>query len=1182
QRTVTLVVGTPGLSLERTVTRIDNVFEVQLTLVNAADATLDVSVLRVFDDMRGFQVIEKDTHPGLLAPTNSCQYYNLETFTRSGAGATVRIDFATGGSPVLLPPGGACTVVYTVVPVLHEYTLDYNIGGTGTMVHYVGDGEVLYADSGSLNDAVAEAFNVSDYLIVTNPGRLVGQYGAGDDVDALLSTMAHLAQVKRGALGYLDSYSDKQVLDNLVEPDGYWTTSMYPDFKWIRKGYMLIVGEIEIVGAWTYTGLDTSFEDGDVDTIEYSDHAYSNTKGDGAPDLIVGRIIGNNPTKLRNAIRNSINVAVGAWEFDRSDALVVSGTGNGVGAFEDDVNDLRNKLLNNGWGVEKLHWDDDPYLFPVIFPQDFQQYDGFAAGDVIAGGKAEMVIAQRTGDHIIIRDAGGNTVGGFDRSFDEGDALAVGDVVGDSAAEIIIGDYSNGSIATYSAGGVALGNFSCGFEAFDGLATGYVEDGTDKARILYGSASADRVYVYDQAGVLRSDFWTPFDSHAGLASGDVSLGYGAILDEIIVGNANRIWAWEDDGSLVSFFDVNHTFEAGDRLAVGDVYVSDENHPEEIVIGDRNDTIYVYSTGGQWKNSVAVREFEYYDGLAVADVTGDGEEEILMADRDDQVKYVDAYFPRAALEDFTTHVPDKDLVIFRGHGNVNIWGPALGTGGFPLDFTNTKPVVLAYSCLTGNYASGDIAQSFFESGALSYLGATQVSSRDHNSNMSSRFLDNWGPTESVGSALTQIERQVWDANDWSSDMWEFWTYEYNLYGDPKIGTEGSTLPSASMAAAATLQAVSSSRTLNVPMYDVSLIDGYHHVALPGGMQMLAQGHYNLPYWTATLTYRQGTIVQDVVLTDRSGLTVTTGLTIPLTSTAIDRAADTAPMAAAHAAAEDAWLPALEEMYAWSVTEGDDGGVTLNIAMYPFLYNPATTDVRFYQDFTFDIQVTSTGVSIEGLTTDKSSYTKGEPVSVTLVTDNSGIAQDVIVEATIKAHPNRIVAGLPLRTLHDLSGLTLSAFAWDATGIAPGDYVVEVKLRTMDGDVLGLETQEFTLGITEGEVTALTATPAVFTAGDAVNIAMTFENTGTVPITGTAVIQVRPVDGITTTAAFTQTLTNLAPGVSVVWDDTWDTTGAVAEAYGVLGYVTYNSMASEPVEILVQTKAYIYLPLVVRNP
>ncbi|MCJ7548876.1 MAG: DNRLRE domain-containing protein, partial [Anaerolineae bacterium] len=47
QRTVTLVVGTPGLSLERTVTRIDNVFEVQLTLVNAADATLDVSVLRV-------------------------------------------------------------------------------------------------------------------------------------------------------------------------------------------------------------------------------------------------------------------------------------------------------------------------------------------------------------------------------------------------------------------------------------------------------------------------------------------------------------------------------------------------------------------------------------------------------------------------------------------------------------------------------------------------------------------------------------------------------------------------------------------------------------------------------------------------------------------------------------------------------------------------------------------------------------------------------------------------------------------------------------------------------------------------------------------------------------------------------------------------------------------------------
>jgi hypothetical protein len=449
-------------------------------------------------------------------------------------------------------------------------------------------------------------------------------------------------------------------------------------------------------------------------------------------------------------------------------------------------------------------------------------------------------------------------------------------------------------------------------------------------------------------------------------------------------------------------------------------------------------------------------------------------------------------------------------------------------------------------------------------------------------MSKRFLDNWGPNESVGSTLTQIERQVWDANDWSYDWYEFWVKEYNLYGDPKVGTDGSVLPSSRQSLAAAPDSPAAVHTFHVPMYQVSVIDGDHHVDIPGGMHILAQGQYAIPYWTASITYRSGTVVQDVTLVSRSGLTVTSGLSMPLTLITIDKyAARGANSAAAPVAAEDAWFPALDATHHWSVSEGENGDVILTIAMYPFFYNPGVQDARFYQDFSFDIQTTSTSLTIQSVDTDRSTYVQGNPVSVTVVISNAGSAQDVIVEAAIKTHSDAPVAGLPLRNLHRLSELAVATFAWDSTSVPAGDYYIEVKLRDTNGDVLDLAMQEFTLGITEGEVTALTTTPKTFAAGDSISIAMTFENTGTVPITGTALILVYPADTFTVTAEFSHTIANLAPGASVVFNDVWDTTGATQDAYRIQGYAKFNSQASAPREVMVATHVKVYLPLVLRN-
>ena len=450
-------------------------------------------------------------------------------------------------------------------------------------------------------------------------------------------------------------------------------------------------------------------------------------------------------------------------------------------------------------------------------------------------------------------------------------------------------------------------------------------------------------------------------------------------------------------------------------------------------------------------------------------------------------------------------------------------------------------------------------------------------------MGKKFLSNWGPNESLGSTLTQIENRVWDANDYGKDWYEMWVYEYNLYGDPKIGTDGTVLPTSGQAALTAQEAGGIERDYRVPMYEVATIDGSHQVEIPGGLNIIAPGHYAVPYWTESITYRAGTVVQDVALTDRSGLTVTTGLSLSLTT--MDRTCSRREVRApaVRGGAADAWYPDLENTHDWSVREGEDGSVLLTISMYPFFYNPATQDVRFYQDFSFEIQTQSTSVSVESVETDRSTYTQGDPISVTLAIKNSGSAQDVIIDAAVKAAPDTPVAGLPLRALHDLEGVAMATLVWDSGETAAGDYFIDVKLRNPEGDVLAAGAQEFTLGITGGAVTALSATPESFAPGDMVSLSMTFENTGTVAIDGSAVIQVRPSESVSATAQFTHTIENLAPGAFAVFNDEWDTTGATDDAYIVLGYAKFNSQASRPREVLVtsQMSKEVYLPLVMRQ-
>jgi len=519
--------------------------------------------------------------------------------------------------------------------------------------------------------------------------------------------------------------------------------------------------------------------------------------------------------------------------------------------------------------------------------------------------------------------------------------------------------------------------------------------------------------------------------------------------------------------------------------------------------------------------------------------------------------------------------NQDVILYRGHGNTNYWfgmNAALVPG---LAMTPTSPFVFSLACTAGVY-EGDgeygMTDAVMRYGAATYIGSVKVSDRTYNSWAGTAFFSRWAPSTTIGYAFTDLKRDKWAEDD---SGWREWIYEYQLYGDPKYGAV-STLANVA-ATANTPLASAATMDVHVPDYQVMTNeDGQQSVNIPGGLMLLEAGQYQIPYWSVSQTYPRGQQIQSVTMTARGGLIAATGLNVPTVTTAIDCVACGADQAADGAG----WYPVLNKQYRWTTEQNADGSTTLVIVVYPMYYNSQTTDLLFYQDYSFDVLTATTQVEIAALYTDKMVYHRGDQVMIDLLASNPGAAQDVIIAASIKTLSDVAADGLPLQSLHALTGTASANLEWNTTGYAAGDYYVAVELQDSEGNVLDREAREFTLGAAAGEVTTLNATPTLFKIGNSVNVTLTFQNMGDVPITGTAHIQIAHTDGLTFTTVFTHPVTNLTPGNTITVADTWATAGMPEGDYAILGYVSNDIQVLGSKTAAVGTRARVYLPVVLR--
>jgi hypothetical protein len=519
---------------------------------------------------------------------------------------------------------------------------------------------------------------------------------------------------------------------------------------------------------------------------------------------------------------------------------------------------------------------------------------------------------------------------------------------------------------------------------------------------------------------------------------------------------------------------------------------------------------------------------------------------------------------------TALTPNTDFIYYFQHGNPHGMGPLTTWNMGSVSFGTSHPVVLAASCLTGDYVNGGLAEAFFDQGTGVYIGSTEVSPMSVNKVCGRDLLNGPFTTTSAGRAFRDLERSY---N--TGKLHRFWAYEYNYYGDPKYGAPAAAL-SASEAAPPTPAALPPTLHVDVPAYTVSEIDGLDQVEIPGGALWLEPGDYEIPFYVVTLDVPAGTHVQDVVLVAKGDVITAADLHLPVATAEVTHRAG-APLTVT----AEGKLPFPGQDTTWQVTDRPDGSGELQIALYPFVYDPQTAGATFTQGWDFALAATESAVAIKALTAAPRVVPMGVPVAVALEIENTGGAQDLIVSGLVKRPTTgEVWGGLMLHSLKELVGPASFAATWESEGHPVGDYEIEVTLTTMEGTIVAQKTLPFSLGIVAGQITAFSAGPSGFAPGDPIGISLTFVNWSDFAVSGQVRVTIHGADN-TLLQSYSEDFGPLPPDMTVSFSESWQTPDPGTGELHVTAAVLYSGTSTEPISVVLMPRQLLYLPLVVRQ-
>ncbi len=961
----------------------------------------------------------------------------------------------------------------------------------------------------SLDEAHGHALKSADYLIISNPTHLTQHFGS--DNSPILDAMGRLAAARSGVVGLVDTDKAYEIdalitrqFSNLfyhaLVPDN-WAAQLHPNFSKPLGGYVLFVGESEIIPS------DDLTADNSIDSAPYTDNIYSNSiiGPMGRPELIVGRVIGDNAQTLMAPIEASLSQLNGesghAFNFDS--ALLVSGPP--AGSFINDVIRVNEILAPRLSSVDVLHADfytrADTFLprSSANQPIPHSPDNGLAAADMIGGNQEEIILASKLWKTVTIFDRQANSQVAFPIPLFDGtdrDFFTAGDVRGGSKAELIFGDLDSDKIYIFDSSGTAVSadfDFAPQSVLVTGDLTGWAQN-----EIIIANPQSNTIAIGDGETLAFHSFNHNFDPGDRLLAADI---LGGSKDEILLldKSARTIHALDVLGKeLFKKTFSSAIIDAGSAWAAADFFEQPEPFKEEILIAPASHYpgelfVYYYHPADRNLRQRDERigyDFEAGGILAAGQVYSEPDEnwareEALVAANNGRIYVLDTEnFTQRLQANMQAQARDKDIVFWSGHGNAYSWAGVIDSWkgpGFPLSFGDHHPVIMTASCLTGLYEDSSaavdsalLAETLLSeaNGAAVYIGATAPSRGYSNREAAAWLFANWQKGESIGKAFTRLERFVWDQDPLGDPGmigdWRIWVNQYNLYGDPKFGAPLSAAVETleSRAAIADAADLPTTLTIFVPGYqiDADLFGpGLDDVTIPGGRLWLQPGQLRLPYQTSFVEIPPGATVEDVRLISRSGLQEGEDVGMPITQ--IDPPACTcAPQPAPTSG--DGWYP--DKFFDWQVLEGGGGWSTLAIHLYPLQYNPQTAAVQFWSEFRFEIRYGQSEAALEGVILSDLNPDPQTPVFVKALVKNSPDPADLVVSGELfAASSGRRVRGLPLKQIKQLGGHGSLELPLDLSGLAPSSYILRLRLLDGTGRLIDTKTISFQIGSQNGK-------------------------------------------------------------------------------------------------------------------
>ena len=541
-----------------------------------------------------------------------------------------------------------------------------------------------------------------------------------------------------------------------------------------------------------------------------------------------------------------------------------------------------------------------------------------------------------------------------------------------------------------------------------------------------------------------------------------------------------------------------------------------------------------------------------------------------------------------VSNFNTDVNNTDLIIYRDHGLRFGWDNTIDIGdAFAANYGEKHPMVWSIACYTGDIRANSLAEAFLDGGASLFIGATDLSPRSANNDFAHHLaryhsLSLWYPT--MGEAFTWAKRKLIDENiSWYTTCYEDArnkqvVNEYNLYGDPKR-FEG-PLPEATGQPRTAKDGGEGPPPENIelflPDYVVTTTnEGVDYVSFPveEGGSFDQDGQPIVPIYIHRVAFGPEFKISDVSLIMRDGLETGSGFNLPIASFEDDNGTTLTPQPNA---APNATFPPAEFQFSWRVEELLDSSHELVLTVFPFYYDPDTTDVDFYRNYFFGVNWHPSNTAVTHIAMNEDVFAFGDPISgVVHIVHTGPVSVDSTLEVDlVDINTREVLASMDPRPLSLEQGTTVEDFGIPLSSTVPDVYLLRAKLN--EGELL---LDEATSRVRVGELNAtaedllvIPDPPSGFEIGQVVTATAWYDNIGEGDIAAIARFQV--VEAATGELIHEHLVDAYLPvggGESAVMD--WDTSGIAEGSYRLTAVLEYDGHGSDPMTADLLTRRHM---------